>query len=144
MDKGQVDEIAKLEAIGMQNHAEFLKSLNKLAASGDDFKTEKMGFSAQIQARVVRKFMATKEYREMMERLEYNALFRNRGKRALIPEGEKFVWKFYNEVHDKMICTRGVNAAPSSRGGVQKRELVSWLTASSAEGKTHVEALGRV
>jgi len=79
-----------------------------------------------------------------MERLEYSALFRSRGKRPLIPKGEKFVWKLYNKGHDEMIDKPGVNAAPSSSRGVQKRELISWHTAPSAEGKKPEEGVGRV
>jgi len=42
--KGQVDEIHKLECIGLHNHAEFLRCLNDMAASGDAKKTSDMAF----------------------------------------------------------------------------------------------------
>jgi len=151
--RGQVDEIERLERIGMHNHAEFLKALQELAGSGDRKKAQEMVFSAQVQARLVKVLMGTHEYKTMMDRLDYPGLFRNMEARRSVPDGATFIWKLYDAVLEEMQATGDVPVVPAVQNGAQsalssrsghKSEMVAWLTAPSTDEKKIGDGAGGV
>jgi len=101
--RGEVDELRKLEEIGMHYHARFISCLEDMVGRGETVKSGEMVASARVQARVVKEFMRTDEYRTVMERLNYDKLFRDKNKRRAVRRGDIFVWEIYEKVRVEMV-----------------------------------------
>jgi len=101
-----------------------------------------------MQAKVVKELMNTPHYREMMQPLDYSALFRNRGVRIMVPSVHQFLWTVYYDVRAHMMQELAAFSAPHATpaaepyairdaapgvGKCSKKEMVAWLTAPSEE-----------
>jgi len=151
--KGQVDEIERLDRIGMHHHTDFLRALNDIAWRGDKVKTDEMAFSAHMQARMVKVLISTPHYRQMMQPLDYSVLFRGREVKRMVPAAHQFLWTVYYDVRADMMHELAAFAGPSPppatphagrdgppcAGRGAKKEMIAWLTAPSEEKKKSAE-----
>jgi len=76
--------------------------------------------------------MATQAYKVMMEPLSYRLLFKNLGKRQMVPSGKMFLWSLYMQVRDEMSGNANNNLPAtvvkddSVRGAnVRKRQMMT-------------------
>jgi len=123
--RGQVDEIHKLKQIGMHHHAQFMSAIEGMAGRGEVGKAQDMVASAQVQARVVKEFMRTEEYKVVMSRLEYRTLFQNKGVRQATRSGDLFIWEIYEKVRIEMENEMGAGGMVANSPAINEEKKPS-------------------
>jgi len=101
--RGEVDEIRRLEGIGLYHHARFMSVVEDMVGRGDIIKAQEMAASARLQARVVKMFMRSEEYKTMMGPLNYGILFSEKEKRRAVRGGHAFISEIYEYVRMEML-----------------------------------------
>ena len=65
--RDKLDEISNLKKIGMHHHARLLEVLEDVVGRGDIVEARAMASSAKMQASIVKAFMRTRDYKDVMD-----------------------------------------------------------------------------